>query len=331
MTHRNEWLRGFTDGVRSLDSGEIAKFVFYAYDDLFLSLTSRHPFGTNVFEKEWDVLVVLDACRTDALHEVAPEYPFLGDLGSIWSVGSTSHEWYVKTFVEEYREILAETALISSNPFAEHTLVNGEYPPRHPRPFDLTAWRTVSDGDLAYFEQTRRHDRPFADVTDLAPHSTAVQDPSYVTDRAIVAGREEFGKVVVHYFQPHRPFIHNLVTNNARMTVLEDEPYEAGRSGNADITDIWPLYLDNLRLVLDSVGELLENIDGTVALTADHGELFGEFHQYGHFQSIPHPKLKKVPWVEMSGTDTKTRQPERAFSPIEKHGLNERLTDLGYR
>lgn len=331
MAHRNEWLRGFTDGVRSLDSGEVAKFAFYAYDDLFLSLTSRRPLGTNVFEKEWDVLVVLDACRTDALYEVAPEYPFLNDIGSIWSVGSTSHEWYAKTFVEGYREVLAETALISSNPFAEHTLVNGEHPPRHPCPFGLTAWRTVSAEDLAYFELTRRHDRPFADVTDLAPHSTAIQDPSYVTDRAIVTGRKDFERVVVHYFQPHRPFVHNLIRNNVRMTVLEDEPYEAGRSGEADINDIWPLYLDNLRLVLDSVGELLENIDGTVALTADHGELFGELYQYGHFQSIPHPKLKNVPWVEVTGTDRGTKRPKRDFSTEEKRGIDERLVDLGYR
>lgn len=331
MTHRNEWLRGLTNGVRSLDPDEIAKFAFYAYDDLFLSLTSRYSFGTNVFEREWDVLVILDACRTDALQELAPEYSFLDDIESIWSVGSTSHEWYVKTFVEDYREMLAETALISSNPFAEHTLINGEYPPRHPCPFDLTAWRTVSTEDLAYFELTRRHDRPFADVSTLAPHSTTVQDPSYVTDRAIIAGRKDFEKVVVHYFQPHRPFIYNLVRNNVRMTSLEDEPYEAGRSGEANIDDIWPLYLDNLRLVLDSVQELLKNVDGTVALTADHGELFGEFRQYGHFQSIPHPKLKKVPWVEVTGTDTGTKRPKRDFSMGEKRGINEQLADLGYQ
>lgn len=331
MSHRSEWLHGLLAGVRSRDPGRIATSAFYAYDDLFLSLTSRHSLGMNVFEKEWDVLVVLDACRTDALREVAPEYPVLDDIGSIWSVGSTSGEWYAKTFVDDYRDILAETALISSNPYAESILVNGERPPRHPRPFDFANWRTVADTDLAYLELTRQHNRPFDDVSDLAPYSTTVQDPSYVTDRAIVASREDFKRVVVHYFQPHRPFIHNLVKNNARMTVLEDKPYDVGRSGEATVDDIWPLYLDNLRLVLDSVEKLLENVDGTVALTADHGELFGEFGQYGHFQSIPHPKLKKVPWVEMTGTDTKTRQPDRDFSTNEEHDVEEQLADLGYR
>ncbi|KYH24633.1 hypothetical protein HAPAU_36160 [Halalkalicoccus paucihalophilus] len=331
MTYRNEWAHGLLAGVRSRDLGEIATSAFYAYDGLSLSLTSRYPLGTNVFEKAWDVLVVLDACRTDALHEVVPEYSFLDDIGSIWSVGSTSGEWYAKTFVDEYREVLAETALISANPYAEHTLINGVRPPSHPCPLDFTNWSTVSDADLAYLEVTCQHNRQFDDISDLAPHSTTIQEPSYVTDRAIVAGREGFDKVVVHYFQPHRPFIHNLVKNNEKMTFLEDKPYDAGRSGEATIDDIWPLYLDNLRLVLDSVGELLENINGSVALTADHGELFGEFGQYGHFQSIPHPKLKKVPWVEMTGTDTKNRQPDRDFSTNEEYDVEEQLVDLGYR
>jgi hypothetical protein len=330
MTHRNEWLGGVLAGVRSLDPGELAKSAFYAYDGLFLSLTSRHPLGTNVFEKEWDMLVILDACRTDALREVAPEYSFLDDIESIWSVGSTSGEWYVKTFVEEYRDILANTALISSNPFAEHALVSGDRPPDHPCPFEFANWSTVSDADLAYLELTRQHDRPFDDVSDLAPRSTSVQDPFYVTDRAIVAGREGFDRVVVHYFQPHRPFIYNLIRNKKRMTPLEDDPYTAGRSGTATIDDIWPLYLDNLRLVLDSVGELIENFDGTVVLTADHGELFGEFGQYGHFQSVPHPKLKKVPWVEVVGTDTNIKQPDRDILINEEYDLEGQLRDLGY-
>ncbi|ADJ16533.1 hypothetical protein C497_01390 [Halalkalicoccus jeotgali B3] len=115
------------------------------------------------------------------------------------------------------------------------------------------------------------------------------------------------------------------------MTAVEDRPYDAGRAGEATIDEIWPLYLDNLRLVLDSVEDLLENIDGAVALTADHGELFGELGQYGHFQSIPHPKLKKVPWVKTTGTDTRTRQPDPDFSIRKMDDVEKQLADLGYR
>jgi hypothetical protein len=38
---------------------------------------------------------------------------------------------------------------------------------------------------------------------------------------------------------------------------------------------VWEAYLDNLRYVLDNIEELLQNVDGKVVISADHGELFG--------------------------------------------------------
>ncbi|PSP48877.1 hypothetical protein BRC67_12005, partial [Halobacteriales archaeon QH_3_68_24] len=47
-------------------------------------------------------------------------------------------------------------------------------------------------------------------------------------------------------------------------------------------------YLDNLRIVLDEVAVLLENIDAdTVAITTDHGEAFGERNFYRHPVACP--------------------------------------------
>lgn len=326
----SNWHQGMKSGITALDPGEISEYLYYAYSGVYLSLTSRYPLGTNVFERDWDVLVVLDACRVDALHEVAPEYDFLDGIGQIWSVGSTSFEWYAKTFTRPYRDILSSTALISANPFAERTLVHGERPPDHAVPVEFPAWRTVSADALDHLEITRNHDRPFADISDKAPHSTTAQDPSYVTDRAIIAGRGPSERAVIHYFQPHRPFIQNLVRNGTKMTDVEDKPYEAGRRGQAEREDLWPLYLDNLRLVLDSVETLLQNVDGTVALTADHGELFGELGQFGHFQSIPHPDLKRVPWVEMTATDERTRDPDEEFTETGSRDIEQQLEELGY-
>jgi hypothetical protein len=54
--------------------------------------------GTNVFDREWNMLVLLDACRVDTLRMVASEFDSLNDVGSLWSVGSTSKEWYANTF-----------------------------------------------------------------------------------------------------------------------------------------------------------------------------------------------------------------------------------------
>lgn len=58
----------------------VGRNVFALYVLLYTILTSRYPIGSNVFEENWDLLVVLDACRVDALRAVEDEYPFVGDV-----------------------------------------------------------------------------------------------------------------------------------------------------------------------------------------------------------------------------------------------------------
>lgn len=43
--------------------------------------------GTNIFSKDWDLLIILDCCRVDALIELAPEYDFIGEVNPIRTVG----------------------------------------------------------------------------------------------------------------------------------------------------------------------------------------------------------------------------------------------------
>lgn len=69
-----------------------------------------------MYEREWDVLVVLDALRIDIMQEVASDYSFLDHPGEITSVGGTSWEWQTKTFSDEYSEEVAETIYVSANP-----------------------------------------------------------------------------------------------------------------------------------------------------------------------------------------------------------------------
>lgn len=48
--------------------------AYSGYCEVGAGVSSRFPFGTNVYEKDWDVLVLLDTCRVDALAEVSGEY-----------------------------------------------------------------------------------------------------------------------------------------------------------------------------------------------------------------------------------------------------------------
>lgn len=294
------------------------------HNGLFYTVTSRYPLGTNVFERDWDLLVVLDACRVDAMREVSPEFDFLGPVGSIWSVGSQSHEWLCKTFTRRYLAEIRKTAHISANPHAPPTFRDGVRPPRSLAiPLMWANWDVVDAADFRLFRGLSEYDLGYP----------ATIDPRAVTDHAIDAGRTDgVERTVAHYFQPHRPYISAAYSEERPLTDVEDEPWEALRTGTATIDEVWELYLDNLRYVLNSVERLLQNYDAdTVAITADHGDLFGEFGEYGHPSGFAHPSLKKVPWVETTAVDERTSTPTVETAPESSSvDVDDQLRRLGY-
>ena len=89
------------------------------YTVLWITGTSWYPLGKNIYEEDWDALIILDACRVDALREVAPEYDYIKEVDSVMSIAGTSKEWVDHTFTEKYQSEVAETAYITANSFAE--------------------------------------------------------------------------------------------------------------------------------------------------------------------------------------------------------------------
>jgi arylsulfatase A-like enzyme len=132
--------------------------------------------------------------------------------------------------------------------------------------------------------------------------------------------------------QPHSPYFSTSQTYD-ELEEYEKRPFEAIVTGDEDDQQqVWEAYLDNLRYVLDHVEKLLENVDGTVVITADHGELLGDHGMHYHMPGNPHPKLKKVPWVEVEATDKRTIEPD-----VDQRGhagaqdvSEEQLEALGY-
>lgn len=325
------WAREMGSAAVKGDLDGVIKGLFFLYVGAWLSLTSRYPIGTNVFEREWDALIVLDSARVDAMRDVAPEYEFIETVDSIWSVGSNSQEWYLKTFVDRYADSISETALISSNPNARAVLEERDLEPRDTTPFLFTNRDTVDADCFDYVEFTRDHTRPFDDISDRTETVGTIQGPSYITERAIAAGRGESDRLIVHYFQPHRPFVHGLVAEDRDMTIAEERPYETIAEGGIDRDDLYSMYLDNLRVALDSIEELLENLDAEkVVITSDHAELLGELGQYGHFLGVPHPALKKVPWIETTAEDHGTIHPDAEPEITQTADVRDQLKELGY-
>ncbi|PSP75016.1 hypothetical protein BRC86_04550 [Halobacteriales archaeon QS_3_64_16] len=328
---------------RRLYSGSAAREAFALYVLLYTTLTSRYPIGMNVFEADWDLLIVLDACRADALRAVEEEYSFVDGVGEIRSIGSTSKEWIDRTFTESYREEIEQTAYLTANPFANQM--------REP-PIDYLGYSSVSETFLAEHSELNRlikdttvsadsfasYDPVFFSI-DTGAHEdgieTSMPRPEEMTDRAIVAGRErDVDRMIIHYMQPHQPFL-AAASERSYLEPWESDPFDSLRRGEATIETVWGAYLDNLRYVLDQVAVLLRNVDAPrVAITADHGELFGELGLYSHAVGLLHPKLRSVPWVETTAHDTHDYTPTVTLeTPGNDHeaDLSEQLEALGYK
>lgn len=317
-----------------------------AVDETVLELALRLPLtylntkttvGTNMFSRDWDVLILLDTCRVDALREVASEYGFLSDIGSICSVGGRSPEWIANTFTEKYEESIRNTAYLSANVFSKQILQD-----RHHESVSLSEVTmaysllkrlpTVEASALGRFEYLYEYE-PVGEAGPLG-HKDGGTPPRYVTDRGIAVGREyDFDHLILHYLQPHPPYVANAVESGRELKQYESDWW--GYLGDTgDYETIWETYLDELRYVLDDVELLLDNIEAErVAISADHGEAFGEYWEFGHKTGSINPTVRSVPWVVTTAKDSKTYSssvsPPADTEPDD--GVEDRLAALGYK
>jgi len=297
-----------------------SKSAFQLYKGLW-RLGGLVPVGTNVYEHDWDVLAVVDACRYDLMTEVASEYDYIDEVDHRYSVGSHSMEWIEKTFTEEYSDAVRETAYVSANPHSRSAL---SVPPSELGQLD-EAWRYGCDEE------------------------EGTVPPRVVTDRTIRAAREgNTDRVIAHYMQPHQPFIADETTFTETSPIegdFADEPDTGGwspgdigkhnvwrmyRRREVSRSELWEAYRDNLRLVLDDIELLLEGVDGTVVITADHGNALGEWRMYGHTYGFLHPSVRKVPWVPTEAEDTGEYVPDDHADREELDDNEEILRSLGY-
>ncbi len=94
---------------------------------------------------------------------------------------------------------------------------------------------------------------------------------------------------------------------------------------------MWEDYRSNLEYALDSVRTLLKSVDGDVVITADHGNLLGEFGLYGHPDYVPVPALKRVPWCRTTAENEGKYEPVEWSNESVKDDREELLRNLGYR
>ncbi|AHB67481.2 hypothetical protein HISP_08505 [Haloarcula hispanica N601] len=265
------------------------------------------PPGESIYETDWDLLIIMDACRLDLMREVAGEYDWIDQVESIRSVNSTTAAWMRDTFTENRREQMAETAYICGNPFSESKLDS--------RDFSV-----------------------LKEVWQSAWTEPGTVPPEAITDETIQIMREEdHDHVIAHYMQPHCPFLSKPELSRGKdLDKFGDQDWrdvwEQLEDGDLNPDEVWEGYRVNLCRGLNEVDELLKNVNADrVIVTSDHGNAMGEWSIYGHPSDLPLRCLRSVPWIETSAKDNNTRELEDWQENSVKADREEQLSALGYR
>ena len=281
-----------------------------AWPGIWRRLGRLGNYGETYWERDWDVLVLLDSCRHDVMQEASADRAWLPDtVPSVYSAASMSEEWIERHTDSRHSEAMAETTLISANP---HTRVD-----------------CVRERDWHTVDEVWRHS--WDDGVDTVP-------PRGVTDAAIREARTgDSDRLIIWYMQPHQPFVGAEWSKGYEKETFGEggnhgqDVWRQCRNGEVSREELWEAYRRTLNWVLDDVELLTENIDGHVAITADHGNALGEWGLYGHPKYVPAPAIKRVPWIALDATDSETYTPAaEPDSTGDAEVVESRLADLGY-
>ena len=267
---------------------------------------SNLNFGTNIYERNWKILIVLDACRYDLFKEFAPEhdcYDWFSEVESIRSVASSTQIWLPRTFLTADRELVNKTHYISGVGQTKKHL-----------PQDIfyqidDVWEYANDPD---YGQT---------------------NPEAITDAAIAAIRNSgASKFIIHYPEPHAPF-HHCIGKYGAVGKSQDVWNKSLADGEVDKSEVWDDYGQNLLMVLEEVEKIIRNSDGRIIVTSDHGNALGEWGFYGHPRHVPISSIRRVPWAETSGigeNNYEVKGKEKMTTEVENLSVEENLEALGY-
>ncbi|WP_277542863.1 alkaline phosphatase family protein [Haloarcula laminariae] len=282
------------------------------YQKALQALSTFQSDGELIYERDWDVLIVLDGCRLDLMREVAPEFG-LSPVDSMVSANTMTKEWMRANFTSDFADEMANTIYVCSNPYSDTELSQGDF-----ETLD-EVWRDQWDDEAG---------------TIL---------PKSVTDRAIVHGRQrETERLIVHYMQPHYPFLGDNSNGPADLdteiiidqidTTDSSSVWDQLRRGKVSQEDVWEGYGNNLRVVLESVNVLLNNVDSNnIVITSDHGNALGEWGIYGHPMNMPLNSLREVPWIRTESSDSESYQPNiQTEKDTPTESPQDRLSALGY-
>lgn len=239
------------------------------------------PRGVRVTEEDWDYLLILDACRHDAFEKLNT---IPGRYEVKRSLGSSTPGWLRENFPSYYEDI----AYVSANPFLSNIKLEGFKATDH-FPLVEKVWDYGWDEELNTVppEEVRK---ATLKVKEEAPEK----------------------RKIVHFLQPHAPWIGETRLSGEDLGVSFPTGLswlggvrKGSRKGlwgkliemDIDLNLVKKAYQDNLRLVLEEVEKLIEDLEGRIVISSDHGECFGEKFILEHPPGVYVEELVKVPWL----------------------------------
>lgn len=294
-----------------------------------ISLNLDYGQSIDIMKRDWDNLIILDACRYDIFKNIIN---INGDLLRVVTPSSHSDEFIQANFNSRK---LHDTIYISANPHADMTLDQ-----------DVFYKVITSYSDDMFFH--REVKKPYEKVTEIALSSCDQHDNK---------------KHIIHYMQPHTPYLGNLAVNIREILLTQEgvatqlskqmtgtnqcnitREYRDLLTAAMDnvISDelLKTLYVENLRLVLSEVNDLINNIVGKTVITSDHGEMLGNpsytvprKRKYEHPPDHFAPELRTVPYLIIESQTRREVVSEKPKSNdrSSKQAVNEQIKLLGYR
>lgn len=268
--------------------------------------------ASNVFDKDWDNLILLDACRYDAFNQIYKEQDLDGELEATHSRGSATME-FLEANVPD-RDLADTIYVTGTSMLYRMTEIDGRF--EHNFHDVINVWR---DADL---EGQNASPDQMVDATQKA------------------ADKYPNKRLLIHFIQPHIPFVGEF--GQSEFGEVNGSVWRQTRRGNLDTPDeaLWRAYYENLEYVLPSVRKLLSELAGKTVVSSDHGQLIGErlfpipIKDYGHPNGIYADELVKVPWLVSERGERKNIVAEPPQVGDDRQSLDEAaknvLNNLGY-
>lgn len=293
----------------------------------------RYGNMVDIMKKDWDNLIILDACKYSTFLE---NNTIDGTLTKVISKGSHSNEFIKHNFLGKD---LSDTIYITANPNAE-----------------------IIEEDVFYKIKKTYTEKNLEKQLDYSGVS-----PEKIIETVIQTLNEHPDKrIIVHFMQPHSPYLGEYATDLRKKLYDEEsisflrthdkESFFEATESLVDLRDaesndyiersqLIKAYKENLNFVLEYVSKLLQQISGKSVITSDHGELLGKTdsfiynnlpstNMHGHPSYTYLPELRFVPWLEVDGYENRRdviKEEPLEDDNIEQSAIDEQLRALGYK